>query len=116
MSQGPPPFWIPKALGEKVPPGFSWISSPRTTASCHPLQPYRSGREVNGEPIPTQQVRPKEDGRAGHKGSLRQEDVPIKGEIDQIEIFLNVLPTTEGHMDAADESCMDGLAQGLWQF
>ena len=61
-------------------------------------------------------MRPQEYLLAWHKGGLYEEGLPIKGEIDEIDIFLNVLPATEGDMDAANEPCVDGLAQVVWQF
>jgi len=53
---------------------------------------------------------------AWHKRGFREEGLPIKGEIDQIDLFLNVLPTPKGHMDVADEPRVDGLTQVVWQF
>src|SRR6266446_5881776 len=52
--------------------------------------------EVDSEPIPPPQVRPEEDLLSWHTGGLCEEGLPIKGEIDKIEIFLHVLPAPEG--------------------
>jgi hypothetical protein len=61
-------------------------------------------------------LRPNEYFLAWHKCGLREEGLPIKEEIDEIDLFLNVLPAPEGHMDVANEPCVDGLAQVVWQF
>ena len=63
-----------------------------------------------------QQVRPQEYLLAWHKRGFREEGLPIKREIDKIDLFLNVLSATEGHMDVADEPRVDSRTQVVWQF
>src|SRR4029453_1479426 len=99
---------------EKRTPGY--LRSPSTLRSGYPLELHRLCGEVDSEPIPPQQVRPEEDLLSWHKGGLCEEGLPIKGEIDKIEIFLHVLPAPEGDLDTANEPGVDGLAQVDGQF